>query len=157
SDTRLCAACDWWGSKSALLEGACPSCASTSVTVLGTRECVEPRAGYCYGEVDVTGLESGTLAQVLIWTIGARATAERLNSGVNDHILTASVMLGITYDECAKIYASAEEKLGAGVPLTPREQEIVNARQVVKPANFGYPGGMSASTFIHFARAQYGF
>jgi hypothetical protein len=107
----------------------------------GIRECIRPRPGKCFGAIDVGGLEMGTFAQVLIWCMGAHRTADLLNSGVNAHLLTAASLLKIPYEE-------AERRLKA------LDKEVKKARQLCKAPNFGYPGGMSAATFVPFARGQ---
>jgi hypothetical protein len=64
--------------------------------------------------------------------------AEALKRGEDLHLSFAADMLGISY-------AEAQQRLKAG------DAEVKHYRQQAKPADFGYPGGMSAASFQEYA------
>ena len=67
--------------------------------------------------------------------------AEALNAGKDLHLVTASRILGRTYEDCV---------------ANKRTPEVKEARQLSKAANFGYPGGMGPANFCDYAWASYG-
>ncbi len=105
----------------------------------GVRECFKPRDGYCYGQIDVSGLELGTLAQVIKWKLGRREMIDLINSGVDLHLLAAARLNGWEYEW-------AKGRKG--------EPQVKDQRQFCKIANFGYPGYMAAPTLVPYARQQ---
>lgn len=105
------------------------------------RQCFVPRPGFVYCSVDYDTLELRTLAQVCLWLLGRSKLAEALNSGLDPHLLMAAEQfLHITYEEAVR---------------RKKEREVKDMRQLAKPANFGFPGGMGAAAFIDFAKASY--
>lgn len=106
----------------------------------GVRECFVPRKGNVYISVDYDTLELRALAQVCLWVVKRSKLAEKLNEGFDPHLSVASQILKISYDEALK-------RKG--------EDEIKNARQLAKIANFGFPGGMGCETFPIYARTGY--
>jgi len=109
--------------------------------IKGIRECVIPRDGFCFGQIDVAGLEMGTQAQNHIWEFGDRRLADLLNSGVDLHLLAACSLMGWDYDD-------------SKVALKDGSKKVKEARQFCKIANFGYPGFMAAKTLVPYARGQ---
>lgn len=107
----------------------------------GVRECVVPRSGHCFGFIDVSGLELGTLAQVISWTLDSRNMCKLINAGTDLHLLAACRLRGWDYD-------TAKKRLEAGDP------EVKEIRQFCKIANFGYAGFMGAKTLVPYARQQ---
>jgi len=111
----------------------------------GVRECFVPRPGFVYVSIDYASAEMRSLAQVCLDMFGYSALAETLlgdsehPNGYDPHLKTAASILGISYDE-AEARHKAKDKL---LKLT---------RQLSKAANFGYPGGLGAATFISFAK-----
>lgn len=101
----------------------------------GVRECYYPRPGYVYLAADFSGAELHTLAQVCKNRLGYSELGERLRNGEDVHLTVASQFLGLSYEEALR---GKEEK----------NEDVLNARQDAKPANFGFPGGMGANTFI---------
>jgi DNA polymerase-1 len=105
----------------------------------GVRECFVPRSGYCFGQIDISGLELGTIAQVMAWKMNARKMCELINKGVNLHMLAACQLRGWDYSEAMR---HKEEKL------------YKDQRQFCKIANFGFNGFMAPATLVSFARQQ---
>ncbi len=113
----------------------------TGRRVGGVRECFVPRPGFLYVSTDYETIELRALAQVCLTLFGHSAMADALREGRDLHLQMAAELLGITYEE-AKTAA--------------KEPKVKEARQMAKALNFGYPGGLGASTFVDFARASYG-
>jgi hypothetical protein len=98
---------------------------------------------------DYTGLENGTLAQVIAWTLGRRGMADKISAGWDFHSEVGASILGITYDE---MLARLAGKRGPAL-----QKEAKQARSAAKPLNFGLPGFMQkASTVQSYARIGYG-
>lgn len=96
----------------------------------GIRECIVARPGTVFSSVDYAAGEMVTHAQSCIWMVGYSKLAEALNLGLDAHLALAGTMCGKTYEEATAL-KNAGNKL------------IKNLRQAAKPANFGFPGGMS--------------
>lgn len=109
--------------------------------VPGVRECYIPRPGFLFVAADYSAAELHTLAQSCLDLLGHSALAEALNQGIDPHAWVGSLILGIPYEEMVK-------RLGQD------DLEAKDARQLAKVANFGYPGGCSATTFSAIARGQ---
>jgi DNA polymerase I-like protein with 3'-5' exonuclease and polymerase domains len=105
----------------------------------GVRECFIPRPGSVYVACDYSVLELRTLAQVCIWLLGVSTLAEVFRNDGDPHVLMASQLLGLSYEETLKRYKA-------------RDKMVVDARQVSKPINFGFPGGLGAKTFVDYLR-----
>jgi len=109
----------------------------------GFRECFIPRLGWLYIFCDYATLEMRTLAQVCLDLFGWSFMADALRAGKDLHLMVASEMLDISYNE-------AVVRLAAG-------DDIVKAnRSAAKPANFGFPGGMGPKAFVEFSWKSYG-
>ena len=107
----------------------------------GVRECVVARPGYLLCSVDWAAAELRTFAQELLDRFGTSQLAEAFRRGRDPHLVTAAAILGTTYEDC----------------LTNRKrQDVKDARQLAKAANFGFPGGLGAESFCDFAEASYG-
>ena len=104
----------------------------------GVRECFIPRAGKVIVACDYSSAELHTLAQVCLDQFGESKLAEALNNGTDVHLWVGAQILGIPYDE-------AQLRLKAG------DEEMAEARQLAKAANFGFPGGCSAKRFVGIA------
>lgn len=107
----------------------------------GVRECYVPRDGYLFVAADYSAAELHTLAQSCLDLLGKSRLAEALNADLDPHAWVGSLILGIEYPEMM-------QRLAAG------DAEAAYARQLAKVANFGFPGGCSATTFSAIARAQ---
>ncbi len=116
----------------------------------GIRECIVARLGALVAS-DYTGLENGTLAEVIAQVLGRTGMAEKISKGWNFHAEMAWYMAG-----------------NAVPPTWEQMQGIVDAKEAgdkhwkqlynaAKPLNFGLPGYMSrASTVQSYARIGYG-
>lgn len=82
-----------------------------------------------------------TLGQVLWSQFGLRGLADKINAGVDLHSEVAALLLGKSYEETVALVAASDP-------------DAKKARQFAKIANFGFPGGMSADTLVHFALQQ---
>lgn len=109
----------------------------------GIRECFTPRQGKVFAQGDFSGLELHTLAQTCVTLFGESHLAEVLNAGLDPHTAFAADILGISYEEAVRRYEAGDE-------------EVENARQTSKVANFGFPGGLGAEKLCLFARKTYG-
>ncbi len=110
----------------------------------GTRECVTPRPGYVFISCDYETFELRAWAQVKLWLFGRSKMAETLQQGKDDlHAAMAAQILGVPYEQVIK------NKKVKGSPEK-------NARDLAKIANFGFPGGLGAASFVDYARANGG-
>ena len=120
----------------------------------GIRECIVARFGALVS-TDYTGLENGTLAQVIAWTLGRKTMADKISQGWDFHSEVGAYMLGISYEEMrARLAEDAN-----GKPLAPLDvyKLAKKNRSAAKPLNFGLPGFMQkASTVQSYARIGYG-
>jgi DNA polymerase I-like protein with 3'-5' exonuclease and polymerase domains len=104
------------------------------------RQCFRPRKGFVYIQADFDGLELRTLSQVCKTLLGFSHLGDALNAGQDPHLGIASTVLQQPYDS-----------------LISRKEEpvVVNARQVGKVANFGFPGGLGGDKLVYFAKKAY--
>lgn len=109
----------------------------------GIREAFIPRPGKVFAQADYPQLELFTLAQCCVSWIGWSKLADALNGGLDPHTAVAATILGITY-------AAAIARIEAG------DEEVDNARQIAKVANFGFPGGLGIAKLVLFAKKAYG-
>lgn len=108
----------------------------------GIRACVRARPGHVFGSVDFEQFELVTLSQVLLTWFGKSHMADAIRAGRDLHIDLAcnadGLLKGVLdYDAAVK-----------GKKTDPR---VKNGRQFGKVANFGFPGGLGADTFIAYA------
>jgi hypothetical protein len=109
----------------------------------GVRECIRPALG-AFVATDYAGLELGTMAQTVVWTLGRRGMIDRINSGVCLHSDFGRHVLGLEY-------ADFVQRLKAG------DEQCKNARAAAKPLNFGLQGGMRKPTTVKgYAKLSYG-
>ena len=106
----------------------------------GIREAFVPRPGRVFAQADYPQLELYTLAQCCVTWLGRSKLADALNAGLDPHMRMAAQILGIPYDEAK---ANVER------------EDVDNARQTAKVANFGFPGGLGIQKLILFARKTY--
>ncbi len=109
----------------------------------GIREAFVPRPGKVFAAADYPQLELYTLAQCCVSWLGRSKLADALNEGLDPHLAMAAQIVG--YD-----YTTAKACLEAG------DEEIDNARQTAKVANFGFPGGLGIAKLCLFAKKTYG-
>ncbi len=114
----------------------------------GIRECIYYPDGALVA-TDYSGLENATLAQVIAWTLGRKAPAEKYSSGWDDHADVAQHILGCSYDEV--LFRLSDKCKDAAL-----QKEAKEARGAAKPLNFGLPGYMRRpSTVQSYARIGY--
>lgn len=106
----------------------------------GIREAFVPRLGKVFAQADYPQLELYTLAQCCVSWVGKSKLADALNAGLDPHLAMAAQILGITYDDAK---ANIER------------DDVDNARQTAKVANFGFPGGLGIEKLILFAKKAY--
>lgn len=106
----------------------------------GIRECIVPRPGKVFAQCDFPQLELYTLAQCCVKWVGFSKLAEALNAGLDPHLAMAAQILGISYEEAARRI---------------EDEDVDNARQTAKVANFGFPGGLGIDKLILFAKKTY--
>lgn len=120
----------------------------------GIRECIRFRFGAGVAS-DYSGLENGTLAQVIAWTLGRKGMADKISLGHDFHSEVGAHIFGWQFDAhdtatCLRIAAEFHE-------LTKNDPDAKMCRSAAKPLNFGLPGYMSrASTVQSYARIGYG-
>lgn len=112
----------------------------------GVRECFHAREGNAYVVADYAGMELATLAQVCTALLGRSALGDALRAGEDPHLRMAARILGRPYDALRATYKAHG----------PGYDEVYNARQTGKVANFGFPGGLGPTRLVHFARQAYG-
>jgi DNA polymerase-1 len=111
----------------------------------GVRECFSAREGCAYVVADYAGMELATLAQVCLVLVGRSELAHVLRAGEDPHLRVASLILGREYEDVRAVYKAHG----------PGYDDVYNARQTGKVANFGFPGGLGATRLVHFARQAY--
>jgi DNA polymerase-1 len=107
----------------------------------GIREAFVPRPGKVFAQADYPQLELYTLAQCCVKWVGASKLADALNGGLDPHLAMAAQIVGVSYEEAARRIT---------------DDDIDNARQTAKVANFGFPGGLGIAKLCMFAKKTYG-
>lgn len=114
----------------------------------GIREAFRPRPGHVFLQADVGGLELATLAETCMVVLGWSTLAVALNAGTDVHTALAAKILNWTYEQAREV-----QKTGKSHPAW---DMFDDARQAAKVANFGFPGGLGAVSFVEYAKANYG-
>lgn len=104
----------------------------------GVRSCFVPRPGFVFGGADYDTLELRALAQVCLDVLGESELASALCAGEDPHLSLAAELLGISYPDALARYKAGESL-------------VEEMRQLCKIADFGFPGGMAADTFVEYA------
>lgn len=107
----------------------------------GVRECFIPRPGYVFVDCDYSGLELCALGQICLDMLGESRIVDALKEGKDLHLVVAAQLLQMNYETALQLYAEGDER-------------VKEYRQLAKPINFGYPGGMSPPTFVAYASGQ---
>jgi len=123
----------------------------------GVRECFKARPGYVFVTADYSQAELCSLSQICMDLFGYSKMGEAIKDNKDLHLLLASQILGITYEEALSKYtiAKARDKKTATDQELQEDKVILDARQMAKAANFGYPGGLGIDTFISYAWTSY--
>lgn len=106
----------------------------------GVRESFVARPGFLLLSSDFIMFELCTWAQVCMKICGFSELAKVLNARRDVHLDLGAQILGVPYEE-----ALAHKS----------EKRVKDARQMSKPANFGFPGGMGWRAFKAWAKANY--
>lgn len=127
-----------------LVDSGRTSCADPNLQQLprkgGVRECFVPRPGFVYVSADYDTAELRSLSQVLLDWFGVDCEMPKALLADRDlHVELACSLEG--WD-----YAEAMARLKAKDPI------VKDRRQLSKIANFGFPGGLGAETFIAYAK-----
>lgn len=109
----------------------------------GIRECCVADPGHCLISCDVDKAELCALGDIELEILGTSKLAEAINAtpSIDPHCLLGAELLQLTFAEFMRRYDAGDA-------------ETIDARQDVKPANFGLPVGMSAETYVAYARGQ---
>lgn len=110
------------------------------------RECFVAREGNVYVSTDYDGIELRGLAQIQLWWFKRSAMADALIAGEDLHLSVGAQLLGVPYSAALEAYENESH---------PDHKRVAEARQIAKIANFGFPGGLAAQTFVGYAK-QYG-
>lgn len=106
----------------------------------GIRECFIPRPGNVFVQADWTSAEMVALAFINdLWGHGD-AMKKAINEGRDLHLDFVAKLRCVPYDEIVAQYEAEGD-----------EGPIHEARQFAKIANFGFPGGMGAESFVEYA------
>lgn len=95
----------------------------------GYRECIEARPGYLFANSDYSQAELTCLSEVTSHIVGFSRMADAINNGIDVHCRLASELVGLPPEAVTK-------------KSHPKE------RQLAKMGNFGFGGGMVASTML---------
>lgn len=104
----------------------------------GVRECFRPRPGHVIVACDFDTAELVSLAQVTYTLFGFSDMRDIINAGEDIHLRVAAYLLGVSYEEAAKLRKGDDPKINA-------------LRQLSKALNFGLPGGMGSQRFAGYA------
>jgi DNA polymerase I-like protein with 3'-5' exonuclease and polymerase domains len=117
----------------------------------GVRECYVPREGHVYVAIDYGSLELGSTAQALYNLLGWSKMRDYLNQGdepVDLHSILGARLMSI--DKKQEIcYNEFKKKVEMG------EKEAKRFRQLAKPINLGYPGGIGHEKISQIAKTSY--
>ena len=108
----------------------------------GLRDCFVASEGHTLVLCDYDNAEMRTLAQSVLDLAEHETPLLKMyqaHADYDPHSYFGSKLLGIEYEEMLQRVAS-------------EEPEALEIRQRAKPANFGYAGGMGASTFVAYAQ-----
>lgn len=123
----------------------------------GVRECFKARPGYVYVTADYSQAELCSLSQICTDLFGYSKMGEAIKNNQDLHLLLASQILNITYKEAEdrhKVAKSRDKKTATEEELA-WDKIILDARQMAKAANFGYPGGLGPDKFVAYAWTSY--
>lgn len=117
----------------------------------GVREVYQAREGYVYIDGDAVQAELCGLAQICIDKFGYSRMGEIIKSEKDIHAWFGGQLIDKSYDEVLA-GVKAHKAMKGGDPLF---KWAADARQMAKPCNFGFPGGLGAKKFVKWARKTY--
>lgn len=109
----------------------------------GVRECFGPRDGTDFCFIDLDTAELRAFAQVCINLGIPSRMAQALNAGADPHVILASSLMRISYEEALRRHNEGDP-------------EVTAKRQTAKSANFGFLGGMGWKKFRTYVKAATG-
>jgi hypothetical protein len=104
----------------------------------GVRETIVPRKGSVFCSIDYSAIELCTLAQANLTLVGHSRMADLINESGDPgslHTAFAATMIGADVEDLKK-------------RVKAKDPAAVGFRQAAKAANFGFGGGMGASTLV---------
>ena len=107
----------------------------------GFRACFVPQPGNVFCSVDYSSIELRALAQVQLQWYGHSKLAEAFRRGVDPHLQFGASLIGMDVESAQKALVDESDS---------RHEEVKDARQFAKIANFGFPGGLAAETFVEY-------
>lgn len=109
----------------------------------GVRECFIPRLGFVLVSSDYDSAELRALGQACLDLMGYSELAKwyQRDPNFDPHTLLAADLMHVSYEEALVL-----KKAG--------DRTFKHRRQFAKSANFGFPGGLAARTFVAYSRAQ---
>ena len=110
------------------------------------RECWQARPGRVYVSSDWNAAEMVTLAQILVLMFGKSNMADAINAGQDLHVRLGVPLWNSQHPEDPVDYDELKRRVDAG------NRAAKEIRQFSKIANFGFPGGLAARTFVDYAR-----
>lgn len=113
--------------------------------LFGIREAIVPREGFVFIRADYAQSELVSLASVCLSLVGWSKMADALIRGFDLHLMLAASIVGTNYDRALALFT--EYKQGK---REKQHKAIQEARQIAKVANFGFPGGLGARSFVAY-------
>lgn len=107
----------------------------------GIRECCVPDPGCCLISVDVDKAELCALAQIELEILGRSKLADAIRAGKCPHLMLGAELLAMPFDEFAARYKAGDEV-------------VADARQDVKPGNFGFSVDMAPEVYVKYCAGQ---
>lgn len=107
----------------------------------GFRACFVPQEGNVFCSVDYSSIELRAFAQVQLEWYGKSKLAEAFQRGVDPHLQFGASLIDMDL-ELAKEALKDEDHA--------EHRQVKEARQFAKIANFGFPGGLAAQTFVEY-------
>lgn len=101
------------------------------------------RPGHRLTAVDYSFIELSTLASEMEYRYGHSRLADVIRAGVDPHIYTAALFVGLEHNEFMLLKAASPAKFKSD-------------RQAAKAINFGIPGGLGARGLQNYAKHNYG-
>lgn len=108
----------------------------------GVRECYQARPGYVFIDGDAQQAELCGFAQICHDKFGYSIMGDIINSGKDLHSWFGAILAGSTYDAINNGYLN-------------KDPGCTKWRNMAKPCNFGFLGGLGAKKFVKWARKQY--
>jgi len=110
------------------------------------RTCIRARDGYTLISADYVQAELCALAQACLDLFGWSNMADAIRAGRDLHIVTATEILRVKWEQPDLTYEDVYAKFELG------NEEVIATRALAKVTNFGKPGGQGAESFRKFAK-----